>query len=124
MIVFDLICITLCPFKLCNHFGEEKKAGCFAVIVLQMSCHCKCSVALPHGAMGWSAVCDYGISCSYSLTFRCKLFSFIHVLCCSEESAGTAMRSRFVSSLDLWHKYCGNLWHPNSNKVHSLVSVK
>ena len=23
-------------------------------------CNCKCPVALPHGAMGWSAVCDCG----------------------------------------------------------------
>ena len=30
----------------------------------------KCSVALTHGAVGWSAVCDCGISCSYSLNFR------------------------------------------------------
>ena len=26
-----------------------------------------CCVALPHGVMGLSAVCDCGISCSYSL---------------------------------------------------------
>ena len=43
-------------------FRLEEKAGCFAFIVLQMSCYCKCSVALPHGVMGWSAVCDCGIS--------------------------------------------------------------
>ena len=30
---------------------------------------CRCSVSLPHGAFGWSAVCDCGISWSYSLTF-------------------------------------------------------
>ena len=38
-----------------------KEAGCFAIIVLQMYCYYKCSVALPHGAMGWSAVCGCGI---------------------------------------------------------------
>ena len=32
----------------------------------------KCSVALPHGALGWSAVCDCGISWSYSLTTNLK----------------------------------------------------
>ena len=26
-----------------------------------MSCDSQCSVALPHGAMGWSAICDYDI---------------------------------------------------------------
>ena len=35
MFVFDLLCITLCPFYICNHL--EEKAGCFAFIVLQMS---------------------------------------------------------------------------------------
>ena len=29
-----------------------------AIIVLQMYCYYKWSVALPHGAQGWSAVCD------------------------------------------------------------------
>ena len=44
----------------CNHLEEE--GGCFAIIVSQMYCYCKCSVALPHGAVGWSAMCDCGIS--------------------------------------------------------------
>ena len=41
---------------------NEKKAGCFAIIVLQMYCYYKCPIALPHGALGWSGVCDFGIS--------------------------------------------------------------
>ena len=41
---------------------EEKIAGCCAMIVLQMYCNYKCSVALPHGAVGWAAVYDCGIS--------------------------------------------------------------
>ena len=45
----------------CNHLEENEKAGCYAIIVLQMYCNYKCSVALPHGALGWSAVCDCGI---------------------------------------------------------------
>ena len=32
----------------------EEKAGCFAFIILQMYCYFKCSVVLPHGAVGWS----------------------------------------------------------------------
>ena len=43
-----------------------KRAGCFAKFVLLVSCDC--GVALPCGAMGLSAVCDCGISSSYSLT--------------------------------------------------------
>ena len=31
--------------------------------------HCDCSVALPYVALGWCAVCDCGISWSYSLIF-------------------------------------------------------
>ena len=58
VLVFVLLCITLCPFWFCNHLEEEEKAGCFAIIVL----HMYCSVALPHGAVGWSAVCHCGIS--------------------------------------------------------------
>ena len=41
--------------------ADFEKAGCFAVIVLQMNHYYKCSKALPQGALGWSAVCDYGI---------------------------------------------------------------
>ena len=41
-----------------KHLQEEEKAGCFAIIVLQMYCYYRCSVALSHGAVGWSAVCD------------------------------------------------------------------
>ena len=41
------------------------------VALLSVSSWClviDCCVALPRGAMCWSAVCDCGISCSYSLT--------------------------------------------------------
>ena len=31
-------------------------ASCFAFMVLQMSCYCKLTVTLPHGAVGWPAV--------------------------------------------------------------------
>ena len=29
---------------------------------------------LPHGAMSWPALCDFGFSWSYSLTFHCLAF--------------------------------------------------
>ena len=35
-----------------------------------------CPVALPHGAVSWSAVCDCGIFWSYSLTFYILIHSF------------------------------------------------
>ena len=43
------------------------RAGCFALFVFLVSRDC--CVALPHDAMGLSAVCDCGISRSYSLYF-------------------------------------------------------
>ena len=36
--------------------------GLMDIIVLQIYCYYKCSVALPHGDMGLSAVWDCGIS--------------------------------------------------------------
>ena len=48
-------------FSLAMYLDEEERAGCFAFIVFWMSCHCKCPVALTHGAVGGSAVCDCGI---------------------------------------------------------------
>ena len=47
-------------------FGQRSMSNihiiCFATIVLQIYCYYKCSVVLPRGAVGWSAVCDCGIS--------------------------------------------------------------
>ena len=61
--LFVLLCIALCPFWFYYHLEkEERAAGCFAVVVLEMYCYYKCSVAPPHGAVGWSAVCDCDIS--------------------------------------------------------------
>ena len=40
----------------CNHLDGEERAGCFALTVFLMSGDSQCSVALPHGALGWSAV--------------------------------------------------------------------
>ena len=39
------------------------------LFVFLMSCGCYHSLLLPRDAVGWSAVCDCGISLSYSLTF-------------------------------------------------------
>ena len=72
-LVVGFLCLSLfCCALLCvlssfaiMYIEEEERAGCFAFIVLQMSFYCKCSVTLPHGAVGWSAVCDCGTSRSY-----------------------------------------------------------
>ena len=64
MFVCVLLCITLCPFSFAIILKRKRDvvACCFAFIVLRMPCYCKCSVAFPHGAVGWSAVCDCGTS--------------------------------------------------------------
>ena len=62
MFVFDCHALLYVHSSFAFILKKEEKAGCFAFIVLQMSCYCKCSVGLPHSAMDWSAVCDCGIS--------------------------------------------------------------
>ena len=52
-----------------NHLAEEKRVGCFTLAVFLLSCDFWCSMSLPRGAEGWSAVCDHDISWSYSLAF-------------------------------------------------------
>ena len=39
-------------FQTYQMYGIEEKAGCFAIIVLQMYCYYICSVAFPHSAVG------------------------------------------------------------------------
>ena len=67
-----------CLFLFCNHLEEEHKACCSALIVLQMYCYYKCSVVHPQGAVGWSAECDCGTSCAYSLTSYCQNWTKTH----------------------------------------------
>ena len=40
------------------------------VALLLMSYRCIVTIKVPHGAVGWSAVCGCGIYGSYSLTFN------------------------------------------------------
>ena len=41
---------------------KKELVDLLAFVVLRMSCCCECSVALPRGAIDWSAMCDCGIS--------------------------------------------------------------
>ena len=64
----EVLCLSLfgmhyiVSFLVCNHLEEEERACCFTFVVLRMSCYCICSVVLPYETVGWSAVCDCGIS--------------------------------------------------------------
>ena len=52
---------VLSSFAIILSDGEER-AGCFTLCVFLVYCGCYCSGALPHDNVGWSAVCDCGIS--------------------------------------------------------------
>ena len=52
---------TLCPSSFAINLDGEERSGCFALTVFVMSCSSQCSVALPRGAKGLSAVCICGI---------------------------------------------------------------
>ena len=54
------LCVALCPFRFCNHLDGKERAGCFTLFVFLVSPDC--CVILPRGAIGLSAVCDFGIS--------------------------------------------------------------
>ena len=62
---------VLCVHFSLNHLAEEERARFFTVIVFLLSCSYNCYISLPHGAMGWSVVCDCGISWSYLLLPFC-----------------------------------------------------
>ena len=53
---------TLCPLSFCSNLSGDERAGCFTLFIFMVSYHCYCSVVPPDGAVGWSAVCDCGIS--------------------------------------------------------------
>ena len=58
--VFVFVFVCICVYSSFAVIFEGKKE-LIAFIVLRVSCYCKCSVILPHGAVGWSALCDCGI---------------------------------------------------------------
>ena len=49
------------------------------LFTLHRYCYYKCSVALPHSAMGWFAVCDCGNSWSYSLFYSLEVLLYFIV---------------------------------------------
>ena len=50
MFVFGMHYIV--SFLVFNHLEEEERAGCFAFVVIRMSCYCICSGVLHYGAVG------------------------------------------------------------------------
>ena len=55
----------------------EERTGCFTYIVFLVLLGYYRSLPLHQGAMGWSAVCDCGISWSYSLTYLVPVLDLI-----------------------------------------------
>ena len=50
-----------------------------------------CSLTLPHGAMGWSAVCECSISCQYTLLYIDSRSENIYTLFMSETTKPRAL---------------------------------
>ena len=88
--VWSLFCYAvlnfLSSFAVTMYLIGEVRAGCFTLIVFLLLCGCLCSVSLPHGAVGWSAVCECGISWSYLLT------------CCISDLFGFNVAAPFINS--------------------------
>ena len=61
MLVFVLVYITLRVSSFATS-SRGRESWLLSFVGLQMSCYCECSVALPHVVVGWSLVCDCGIS--------------------------------------------------------------
>ena len=53
---FVIYYLLVVSFLVLQSSCREEKAGCVTLIVSLVSCDCRCSVALPHGVDGWSAV--------------------------------------------------------------------
>ena len=58
-VLFVFCYVSLCVLSsFGNHLDKEERADCFTLIAFLVSCDCWCFMALPHSAVGWSAVCD------------------------------------------------------------------
>ena len=62
---FVLLCNTLCHSSFASILTGKRELVAFTLIVFLT--FCDCSVALPHGAVGWSAVFNCGVSILYLL---------------------------------------------------------
>ena len=94
-----------------------------------MPCAC-CYASLSHGTVGWSAVCDCGISAHTHLLFWPEIYIsalvasaavrsmavilvlFIHYCCCIH----------YICGLSIWALFCGKVRSVPSNLV--IVSLK
>ena len=74
-----------------------------------MSCRCYRSLTLPRGVMGWSEVCDCGISWSYSLTFFC-IIELLNLIRISNKMLGNPR------TFSLLPNYCNPLPHRDAFK--------
>ena len=59
----------LVSFLVLQSLAESEGADCFVLIAVLLQYGWWCSVSLPCGGVGWSAVCDCDITWSYTSTF-------------------------------------------------------
>ena len=64
-------CILLCVLSsfAVILMGKREREVVALLCLSSVSCDCYCSVVLPRGVRGWSAVCGCGISSLYLLAF-------------------------------------------------------
>ena len=66
VLLLSLLCFALLyvHFSFASILKRKRKLVALLLLSyrLQIYCYYKCSVAFPHGAVGWSAVCDCCIS--------------------------------------------------------------
>ena len=67
MFCYVIISVLLSSFAIIL-IGKGVLVALFLISCL-MSCNCNCSVTIPRGALGLPAVCECGISLSYTLTY-------------------------------------------------------
>ena len=69
--VFTLnLCVVLCTVSTLQSSGWVRESWLLCFGCLLMPCGCKCSVPVTCDVVGWLAVCDCGISRSYSQIFE------------------------------------------------------
>ena len=77
IVVFLVILIHFAAFY--NHLTEVHNLNCILPCVRLCASVCaraRACVCVPHGAMGWSMICDWGISGSYLLVFVTEVGNF------------------------------------------------
>ena len=134
-ICFDLYYFVFLHFF--QSFWYERDSWLLSYFVFQMSCFCKCSVALPQVAIGWSAVCDCGICWSYTHLRFFVYYKFIvlstNIYTHHEELNVTSfwkkypyksMDTMYRSLILIWFCFCLFVWFDSLRPLNNLSVMR